>query len=155
MADTPQAYSNSIRKFTDIAGLRVDVVMRKLTFDGLAGIFRRSPVDTGRFRASWRVSLGAADLTVEPEDFDSGGVATKGGGVQGRALQQVKALRFGSQISRDQIIVLSNNLPYAEELERGSSDQAPAGVVAPTFVELQSGLDRAIAAAKREAPDAR
>lgn len=154
MAKTPQGYSKSIRTFTDIAELRIGVTMRKLAFDGLAGLFRRSPVDTGRFRASWRVSANTADLTVAPKRA-KGTTERRRAALSGDVLQQFKALKFGSKASKDQTIVLSNNLPYAEELERSSSTQAPAGVVAPTFVELQAGLDRAIAASKREVPDAR
>ncbi|WP_429820275.1 hypothetical protein [Ensifer sp. B1-9] len=41
-----------------------------------------------------------------------------------------------------QAIFITNNLPYATALEAGHSKQAPIGMVAVTFAELESMLVR-------------
>lgn len=86
------------------------------------GVTTQSPVDTGRFKASWRMSWGRLDRSVEPpadhvpfmeqqtpkpdDDFPSGWV--------------------------------SNALPYAVRLEEGWSGDAPAGVVAVTLAAVEA-----------------
>lgn len=145
-------YARTLEAFADLTGLRTSIVMRKLAFDGLDGVFRRSPVDTGRFRASWRVSLDSADLSVEPPS-ESKASQPKGSPLSGPALQQLNAINFGKG-KRDQTIVISNNLPYAQQLEDGRSAQAPDGVLKPTFVELEARLNAAIASSKQGARDA-
>ena len=38
------------------------------------------------------------------------------------------------------IVWITNNVPYIEELENGSSSKAPEGMLAVTFAELERGL---------------
>jgi hypothetical protein len=74
-----------------------------------------SPVDTGAFRASWRVSFN------EPrEDVTDG---RSGNAIRGAAFRWPKGFNLGDTV------IISNNQPYAEELERGHSKQAPFGVL--------------------------
>lgn len=144
-------FARTIQSFSGVAGKRVDLIMRKLVFDALDGMFRRSPVDTGRFRASFRVSLDKADLSVA-EVSDVSSPKRFGSGPDGDALNQFNALK--PEVKRDRTIVISNNLPYAQRLEDGYSTQAPAGVVEITFFQVTLRLSRAIAAAQIEVPDA-
>lgn len=148
-----KTFARTLEAFSGIAGKRVDFVMRKLAFDALDGMFRRSPVDTGRFRASWRVSLDSADLSVAPP-MASGTKASKPRGtpVDGEVLAGFNAVK--TTVKRDRTIVISNNLPYAADLEDGGSPQARAGILRPTFVEVETGLNAAIAASKAAVPDA-
>jgi hypothetical protein len=77
-----------------------------------------TPVDTGRARANWIVSLGAPVFTVEASP--GAGAAT------------AKALAQGqSAIARWRgvgPIFISNSVPYIEPLDHGHSKQAPAGM---------------------------
>lgn len=148
-----KSFARTLEAFSGIAGKRVDFVMRKLAFDALDGMFRRSPVDTGRFRASWRVSLDTADLSVD-EKFDKNTKTSlpKGAPLEGEVLAGFNALK--TTVKRDRTIVISNNLPYAAVLEDGGSPQARAGILRPTFVEVETGLNAAIAASKAAVPDA-
>lgn len=106
----------------------VQQVTRKLALQALNGVVMKSPVDTGRFRGNWNVSVDHIDYTTT-EDIDKGGQATiaKGSGTI-------------AKIQPYQVVWLSNNLGYARRLETGWSKQAPAGVVALTVAELQVGL---------------
>jgi hypothetical protein len=103
-------------------------VTQKLALQALSGVVLKSPVDTGRFRGNWNVSIDTADRSVS-DVADKGGTATiaRGQGI----ITAVPPYR---------VIWLSNNLPYARRLETGWSKQAPAGVVALTLAELEAQL---------------
>jgi hypothetical protein len=86
----------------------------------MGAIFRTavklSPVLTGAFRASWRVSFN------EPrEDVTKGYVPEAP--IRGAYFRWPKGFKLGYTV------IISNNQPYAELLENGSSSQAPFGVL--------------------------
>lgn len=81
----------------------------------------RSPVLTGRFRASWSIGVGQLNPTVAPE--------SGGGQPVVSAHPSIPAVTIG------QTVYLSNSLPYARPLEYGWSTQAPAGMVRLTAQE--------------------
>jgi hypothetical protein len=100
---------------------------KKLALDVLRGIVMRTPVDTGRARANWQVTIDVPpENTVEKED--EGGESTISEG-----LGELHNLR------PYHVIWITNNLPYIETLEDGSSEQAPTGMVAVTLAE-QRGI---------------
>lgn len=91
--------------------------------DMLQGVIMQSPVDTGAFRANHRVSIDVDDLEYDSASLDPSGN---------------KTLREGMTViaSNDKPyseVVIQNNLPYAEKLENGHSDQAAQGVYGVTF----------------------
>jgi hypothetical protein len=75
-----------------------------------------SPVYSGAFRASWRVSLNTArtDVTEGRSSLNP---------IRGAAFRWPKGFKLGDDV------IISNNQPYAMELERGSSSQAPYGIL--------------------------
>lgn len=96
-----------------------------------------SPVDTGRFRASWQVGENAAP----------GGIAPEG------AYGSMPALtRIGYQKEKPgNIYSVHNNLPYAEPLARGTSKQAPdPGWVQGVAKDVQTRVIAAAAKIGRE-----
>jgi len=103
------------------------------------GLFARTPVDSGKFKGSWRVSLGAAGSTV-PEARDPGGGF---GGVMGitfaRGFKVIHSLRSMTSIPT---IVLYNNQPYAQRLENGYSSMAPQGIMAITIENVYARYGR-------------
>jgi len=127
-----RSFSQDIGAFVEKTGLSLNLVLRKLAFDAFAGLLMRSPVDTGRFRASWRIGINRVDLSVEPERADSLNIRSR------FALQSapapsgglIQTAKFGDTIH------LSNNLPYAQALEHGHSKQAPQGVLGRTFDQI-------------------
>jgi hypothetical protein len=90
----------------------------------------KSPVDTGRFRASWTIGVGQPDTTVAP-DVVKGQVAV--------AEPRIPAITVG------QTYYHSNSLPYARRLEYGWSKQAPAGMVRLTAAEIPGIIDALVA----------
>lgn len=75
-----------------------------------------SPVYTGAFRASWRVSFNEAR-----EDITAGFIPQAP--IRGAAFRWPRGFKLGDDI------IISNNQPYAERLENGWSKQAPYGVL--------------------------
>ena len=82
-----------------------------------------SPVDTGRFRASWQVGENAAPGGRKPPGNYSGTPPLDRIGYQ--------------QEKMGNIYSVHNNLPYAEPLANGSSKQAPAGWVQGIAKDVQ------------------
>lgn len=103
---------------------------RKLALGALSGVVLRTPVDTGRARGNWMVSLGAA-RGGESDNLDKGGAATISAGTAAIGASQPF-----------QQIVIENNLPYIERLNDGHSGQAPAGYVEDTLASLGLGTGR-------------
>lgn len=81
----------------------------------------KSPVDTGRFRASWTIGVGQIDPSVAPAT-EAGKVATPE--------PRIPAITVGATYYH------ANSLPYARRLEYGWSKQAPAGCVRVTAQEV-------------------
>lgn len=86
----------------------------------LTGVVTSTPVDTGRARGNWVVSVGTP-ATNESKTLDKTGRGTIGRG------QRIIATR-----NPGSTIFLCNNVPYIGRLNDGYSAQAPAG-----FVEAQ------------------
>lgn len=123
-------WSVSMQKLAEQAGSELELVTQKATLDLFTAVVRRSPVDTGRFRANWNVSQGSPNTSavlegpVSPSHADA-------------ELARAAALPAGG------ITYLANGLPYAEVLENGSSKQAPNGMVRVSVVEFERFVDKA------------
>lgn len=102
------------------------VVRNKVALQGLTGVVRKTPVDTGRARGNWQVTEGSpASGDVDGTDRDGNGTINDGNG------EIARADPFG-------VLYIANNLPYIERLENGHSQQAPGGMLELTFQELTS-----------------
>lgn len=114
--------------------------LRATALQALSGVIERSPVDTGAFRSNNRLSVGSTDTGY---DLDASSSAPRG------ATNGVEAfddgLRIIGQVNKAfDVIYIQNNLPYAEEIENGSSTQAPQGVYAVTYENLKNGVRRGL-----------
>lgn len=131
--------STDIRRFRQKTKIRTDIIVRKIAFDVLLGVIKRSPVDTGRFRASWRVGVGIPDTSVESpreEPSEKRRLDSADAGELGAGLASLEGVEAGS------IVFITNALPYAQRLEGGYSQQAPPdGIVGDTIDEVVSKLD--------------
>lgn len=100
-----------------------------------SGIIRRTPVDTGRARGNWIINLG--DVTNEMTEQFSNSRAED----QRLITDGLAKLRQLAQRGIGQVIYIFNNVWYILELENGSSEQAPLGMVQVTMAEIAAGLD--------------
>lgn len=111
-ADIPKLVSQAVRKIT----LDID---RNLTL--------ATPVDTGRARANWQVTISKPASGVI--DFDGGGDnnANKSAASAYSTNQTITAL--SAKMPEYPIVYITNNLDYIQRLNNGTSEQAPANFV--------------------------
>jgi hypothetical protein len=107
---------------------RVSLITRKVALEALRRVVQKSPVDTGRFRGNWNVAVGAPNTAATAALDPSGGQVLASGTAQ-----------IGSATGLAPIFV-TNSLPYAQKLEEGSSQQAPAGIVSVTAAEIRTAF---------------
>lgn len=104
---------------------KVTVLQKKLVLEALRRIVQKTPVDTGRARGNWQVTIGGpASGVLERLDKDGSETIQKG-------------LAAVASLPDFQVVWISNNLEYIEFLESGSSKQAPKGMVRLTILQLR------------------
>lgn len=127
--DFELAIANFIKK----AKKNPELVVRQVTIKLYSQIIMASPVDTGRFRMNWQVSNKTPATGILIADDPSGG----------RAIGRMTAYVTTSKEWEN--FCFTNNLPYAERLEYGWSQQAPQGMVRVTVSRFQRLLNEAAA----------
>lgn len=105
-----------------------------------------SPVDTGRFRGSWRISKNRISPSVNrPLKVRGKERAKTLQGPETRRLSTFQNLRSSQSITKDATLYISNNLHYARDLNRGKSRrQAPSGIIKPVSMVLRANLPSVI-----------
>lgn len=133
MSREKKRFTQDIKAFVTLAGDKAQQSVRKIALGIFANVVTSSPVDTGRFRGNWQVGLSSkAEGTLAVEQKDPSLVVA----------------REGSKLNEAELgttIFISNNLPYANALEYGHSQQAPNGMVRTTF----AALDQIVGAATK------
>lgn len=107
----------------------VEQTVRKAALGVFSDVIKRSPVDTGRFRANWRFAEGEAD-TGTTDSTDAG------------LAQAAANTALTAQIGT--VWNFTNSLPYAERLEFGHSKQAPSGMVRLAIKSWAAQVQKAI-----------
>ena len=120
----------------DYCNQQMEKLLRAAVLETDSLLKQASPVDTGRFRASWQVGENAAP----------GGIAPPGNYGTTPPLTRIGygQERIGNVYS------VHNNLPYAEPLANGSSKQANAGWVQGAAKDVQGRVRIAAARISRE-----
>ena len=109
-------------------------LVRALALEGVRRIVMRTPVDKGHARANWNVAVGQPDRSIT-EGNDAGGGSTVSRGTQ---------VVLGD-FQAGQRLFITNAVDYVDELENGSSRQAPEGMVRVTAEELRPMTTQIIA----------
>lgn len=112
----------------DYASEQLEKLLRVAVLETDSRLKAASPVDTGRFRASWQVGENAAP----------GGQAAEGTYGSTPPLTRIGY----QQETLGNVYSVHNNLPYAEPLANGSSKQAPAGWVQGVAKDVQGFVTR-------------
>lgn len=120
----------------DYANQQMEKLLRAAVLETDSLLKLASPVDTGRFRASWQVGENAAP----------GGIAPPGNYPAAASLSRIGYVeeKIGNVYS------VHNNLPYAEPLANGSSKQASPGWVQGVAKDVQGRVRIAAARIGRE-----
>jgi hypothetical protein len=120
----------------DYCNQQMEKLLRAAVLETDSLLKQASPVDTGRFRASWQVGENAAP----------GGIAPPGNYGTTPPLTRIG---YGQE-RMGNVYSVHNNLPYAEPLANGSSKQAPAGWVQGAAKDVQGRVRIAAARISRE-----
>lgn len=117
--DTRQ-FDIDIRKFADNIGVDIALVAKKIAIDVFTDLINTTPVDTGRARSNWIISIGDSSLLELPTS----------GALKSAAETQIgHGTAILGTYNGQQVIYITNGLPYIERLNEGWSHQAPAGFV--------------------------
>jgi len=124
-ARTIQQFDADLREFSKQLKIKLDVVIRKTILDVWAAAVAISPVDTGRFSASWMIEQGKIP--------NNDGLPP--GNYRGPKTPDVP--------TKDVTMApwyIYNNVEYAEALENGHSQQAPAGILDIALAEVEASI---------------
>jgi hypothetical protein len=129
------SFEDQLRAFQVKTERKMTQVGRKVALELFRRVIYKTPVDSGRARANWQVTIGTtASGTVEIDDKNGGATMSK-------------ATAASAGFKAGDTIYLTNNLPYIMKLEEGGypdgpktvggfSRQAPAGMVGLTVQEF-------------------
>lgn len=120
----------------------VKLVQGKVALDIFTGCIKRSPVDTGRFRANWMLTIGESPST----DYDAlaGGTSKRPSSARGSRGAGAESATRLTDMKLGQTVWITNNTPYGIVLEAGHSDQAPEGIVLTTVLSVVDRTRRAL-----------
>lgn len=144
-------FTRDLDAFATKVGLAPAVVAKRVGMALLEKIVRKTPVDTGRARANWNISVNAPDRTVHDTPLLRAihGMTTPDP-ASFAATHSALNRAAGLEVTPQDEIWISNNLPYIVALEHGHSQQAPAGMVMLSVFEVSAELDVLMNHALRE-----
>lgn len=147
MGTSKRSVAKDFDFFVKKTKIAADVVLRKLALDGYGLVLLKSPVDTGRFRGSWRLSVEVVDLSILPKTGNP--QLSAGAPPSSEELSRSNAV---ASATFGQTIFISNNLPYAVRLENGYSTQAPGtgAILKRSLDELVADFRVVVAAVRKE-----
>lgn len=119
------SFALDVSKFVEKAKKNPEKVMRQVSIKLFSAIIKASPVDTGRFRMNWMAS-GGTPASGTTDATDKSGNTASG-----------NATSFVLKAADWHEFTLTNNLPYAQRLEYGWSQQAPQGMVRTNVSRFQ------------------
>lgn len=121
-----EAFNRDVDLFTrNLSEKHLLAFHKKIIFDFLRGVMKKTPVDEGRARGAWRVSVGVPSEEVIEV-------------VRPRFAAMAEAATALANLRPFQVVWISNNVPYILYLEEGSSKQAPQGMVSLTIEEMRT-----------------
>lgn len=123
------SFTLDLTKFATKANADMRLVVQKISMEAFKRVIFRTPVDTGRARANWGCTIGKPRAAMQIESTDKSGSATTAAMVA--TVQGFKG---------DGSVFLVNNVPYINELENGSSQKSPQGMVRVTAAEMAGFL---------------
>lgn len=131
-----------LTKYANGVKAKIKKVRVNYAFALYSSIVKKTPVDTGRARANWNISVGNVDSSTTEETKKSG----------------LKYKESDINPNGDESIYISNNLPYITTLEYGGyskssktgktvngfSKQAPNGMVGVTLANSENIFNEAV-----------
>lgn len=106
----------------------MDAIIRKTALELTSNIILDTPVDTGRARGAWLVSIDRENIS-KTDIQDKSGITT---------ISKAES-SLNNPIGR--FIYIQNNLDYIVGLEYGKSKQAPNGMVRKNIIRFSKYLE--------------
>ena len=128
-------FADDLLKMADYFNGSFEKIIRKACIDLYRRIVERTPVDTGRAKASWQ-------LATYHDDYERPDGEYSASDIQGFINEQIDGLQI--DIHEGGIVVIYNNLEYIEQLENGTSQQAPEGMVEVSLSEFEAHFREAL-----------
>jgi hypothetical protein len=120
-------FSIDLKKFGEVTEEKAQTIFRKIGIDLDSAIVLDTPVDTGRARGNWFMSIGAPSDARDDNRLDPGG-----GNATAEIVTTFSLAKLGS------VVWMTNNLPYILPLEQGSSKQSAKGMVDVNLARAQA-----------------
>ena len=122
------SFSGDIRRFNEKVEKSANAIFRGTALNLFGKIVKRTPVLTGRLINNWRAGINSAPT-------ETTGATSKNGTLSTRSANSTTArAKLGDSI------YYVNNLPYAQGIEDGRSQKAPAGMVKVTVAEFKQAV---------------
>lgn len=115
-----KTFTGAIKDFAELP----EKVVRGTLIGMGSKIIKRSPVKTGRYRNNWQFSIDAPASGVDP-----------GGS------NELNLVNTANKMVPGNTFYMTNNVPYAERIEYGWSQQAPNGTVGVTLAEYSQFIE--------------
>lgn len=122
------SFAAQLEAFARESKEKADDLVRETVLEIGERVIARSPVDTSAFQSNWNYGLETRDAFFSKE---------KTGRRELNNLEELPRAAAGF------VHFISNAAPYGPALERGSSTQAPQGMVALTALEFESIVEGA------------
>tara|TARA_Y100001938_G_C7871175_1_gene320356 strand:- start:115 stop:519 length:405 start_codon:yes stop_codon:yes gene_type:complete len=108
---------------------KIDGAISLIAMASLRGIVEKTPVDEGRLVNNWITSVDRLNPTVI-NDVDR---------TKNQSITRGAPVIEGFDYKKNKMIIIQNNLPYANRIENGYSRvKAPQGMVAVTLREVRT-----------------
>ena len=137
------AFSSALMDVCIEADGSIEAVIKKACFDLYARIIKRTPVDTGRAKASWGIGTEFSDAVAPEGEY---AVTPKGqyapSDISSAVIDATEGL-FSFTLDDEQVVIY-NNLEYIEYLESGTSGQSPQGMAAISLSEFEAHFREAL-----------
>jgi hypothetical protein len=134
----------------DYANTQIEKLLKSAVLDTDTLLKSASPVDTGRFRASWQVGENAAGTyNAGPQQAATGAYKDQTEPPGKPTPPALRRMNYSKERPGN-IYSVHNNLPYAEPLANGSSKQASPGWVQGIAKDVQGRVIAAAAKIGRE-----
>lgn len=130
-------FSRRISQVADNIARNADRLTRRVALAADQAVVMETPVDTGRAKSNWIVTLGSpSGATINAYSEGEGGSTAAAN--EAAAQAQAESVISGYDGDAGLEIHITNNLPYIEELNQGSSMQAAPGYVEQALVQVLS-----------------
>ncbi len=133
MANDFRQFSLQLDTFVSKVNIAANLAATSVAYRLFRRLVQKTPVRTGRARASWTLAVRQADRRVAPPGRKS--------------YPPPKTPVIKPTLGEE--VWLSNNLAYITALEDGHSKQAPHGMVRLAVLEEQQQLDAVVRASTR------